>query len=56
MVCTGPFKFTSYDGATKLVLTRNDNYWDTAHKAHAKTFTFVYAADNSALVNGLTSG
>jgi peptide/nickel transport system substrate-binding protein len=56
VVCTGPFKFTSYDGSTKLVLTRNDSYWDTAHKAHAKTFTFVYAVDNSALVNGLSSG
>jgi peptide/nickel transport system substrate-binding protein len=56
VVCTGPFTFTSYDGSTKLVLTRNDHYWDTAHRAHAKTFTFVYAADNSALVNGLTSG
>ena len=56
VVCTGPYKFTSYDGSTKLVLTRNDDYWDTAHKAHAKTFNFVYAADNSALVNGLTSG
>jgi len=56
VVCTGPFKFTSYDGSTKLVLTRNDGYWDTARKAHAKTFTFVYAVDNSALVNGLTSG
>jgi peptide/nickel transport system substrate-binding protein len=56
VVCTGPFTFTSYDGSTKLVLTRNDRYWDAAHKAKAKTFTFVYAADNSALVNGLTSG
>jgi peptide/nickel transport system substrate-binding protein len=56
VVCTGPFKFASYDGSTKLVLTRNDTYWDTAHKAHAKTLTFVYAADNSALASGLTSG
>ncbi|WP_158647257.1 ABC transporter substrate-binding protein [Actinoplanes sp. ATCC 53533] len=56
VVCTGPFKFTSYDGSTRLVLTRNDDYWDTARKARAKTFTFVYATDNSALVNGLMSG
>lgn len=56
VVCTGPFTFTSYDGSTKLVLTRNDRYWDPAHRAHAKTFTFRYAVDNSALVNGLTSG
>jgi peptide/nickel transport system substrate-binding protein len=56
VICTGPYTFTSYDGSTRLVLTRNDTYWDTARRAHAKTFTFVYAADNSALVNGLVSG
>ncbi|HEY6798633.1 MAG TPA: ABC transporter substrate-binding protein, partial [Kineosporiaceae bacterium] len=51
-----PYTVSSYDGSTKLVLTRNETYWDTTHKAHAKTFTFVYAPDNTALVNGLTSG
>ena len=56
VVCTGPFELTSYDGSSKLVLTRNDNYWDTAHKAHAKTFTFVYTSDPSALANALKSG
>lgn len=56
VVCTGPFKFTSYDGTSKLVLTRNDDYWDTAHKALAATFNFVYTPDPSALSNGLKSG
>ncbi len=56
VVCTGPYRFTSYDGSTKLVLTRNDRYWDSVRKAHATTFTFVFAPDNNALVNGLTSG
>lgn len=56
VVCTGPYRFTSYDGSSKLVLTRNDGYWDATRKARAKTFTFVFPADNSALVNGLLSG
>ncbi len=55
-MCTGPFKFTSYDGTSKLVLTKNEKYWDQDNAAHASTFTFVYPADPSALANGLTSG
>lgn len=54
--CTGPFTFGSYDGTSKLVLDRNESYWDTAHRAHAKTFTFVYPTDPSALATGLSSG
>ncbi len=56
VMCTGPYEFGSYDGSTKLVLTKNDDYWDKAHAAHASTFTFVYPADPSALANGLLSG
>ncbi|MFJ9008556.1 ABC transporter substrate-binding protein [Streptomyces canus] len=56
VMCTGPFKFTSYDGSSKLVMTRNLNYWDAGHAALARTFTFEFPADSSALVNGLKSG
>jgi peptide/nickel transport system substrate-binding protein len=56
VMCTGPFTFTSYDGTSKLVITRNDNYWDKPHRAKAKSFTFVFPTDPSALANGLKSG
>ncbi|HRI98482.1 MAG TPA: ABC transporter substrate-binding protein, partial [Nocardioides sp.] len=56
VMCTGPFQFTSYDGTSKLVMTRYDGYWDAENAAHAGTFTFVYPADPAALANGLTSG
>lgn len=54
--CTGPFTLGSYDGTSKLVLNSNENYWDPAHRAHAKTFTFVFPTDPSALATGLSSG
>jgi len=56
VVCTGPFKFGSYDGTSKLVLLRNDGYWDAAHKAKAARFTFVFPVDPTAIANGFTSG
>lgn len=56
VMCTGPYKFTSYDGTSTLVMTKNANYWDPSRAAHANTFTFVYPADPTALANGLTSG
>lgn len=56
VMCTGPYAFGSYDGTTKLVLTRNEHYWDKARAAKAKTFTFLYTADTSALANALKSG
>lgn len=56
VMCTGPYEFSSYDGTSKLVMTRNENYWNPAAQAHAKTFTFVYPSDPSAIANGLMSG
>jgi peptide/nickel transport system substrate-binding protein len=38
------------------VLTRNDDYWDSAHKAKAARFTFLFPVDPSAIANGFTSG
>ena len=56
VMCTGPFEFGSYDGTSKLVMTRNENYWDPAHRAHVKTLTFEFPADPGALANALASG
>ena len=56
VMCTGPFSFASYDGTSKLVLTRNEHYWDPAHRAHVKTLTFAFPADPGALANALASG
>jgi peptide/nickel transport system substrate-binding protein len=56
VMCTGPFAFESYDGTSTLVMTRNEHYWDTAHRAHVKKLTFEFPADPAALANALMSG
>lgn len=56
VMCTGPYEMTSFDGTNKLVLTRNENYWNEEDAALTKTVNFVFPADPSALANGLTSG
>jgi peptide/nickel transport system substrate-binding protein len=56
VMCTGPFSFTSYDGTSTLVMTKNPDYWNADGAAHASTFTFVYPTDPAALANGLQSG
>ncbi|SMD25495.1 ABC transporter substrate-binding protein [Kibdelosporangium aridum] len=56
VMCTGPFAFDSYDGTSRLTLKRNDRYWDTANRAHAARFTFVFPSDLGALTNSLASG
>jgi len=37
---TGPYKFVRWDTGTKLVLERNDDYWDTAHPRYPKRLVF----------------
>lgn len=56
VMCTGPFSYGSFDGTSKLVITKNPSYWNTANAAHASSFTFLYPSDPSALANALTSG
>jgi peptide/nickel transport system substrate-binding protein len=54
VLCAGPYKVDSFDGATKLVLSRNDNYWDA--KPFAKSVTFLFPSDPNALANAISSG
>lgn len=56
MMGTGPFKMVSYDPNTKLVLQRNENYWDKAHAAKVANLTIRYMPEQSAQIAGLTSG
>jgi peptide/nickel transport system substrate-binding protein len=54
VLCAGPYKVDSFDGSTKLVLSRNDHYWDA--KPHAQSVTFLFPADANALANAISSG
>jgi peptide/nickel transport system substrate-binding protein len=37
---TGPYKFVRWDTGTKIVLERNDDYWDTAHPRYPKRLVY----------------
>ncbi|CAB4935994.1 unannotated protein [freshwater metagenome] len=56
VMCTGPFSLSDWQSGSKIVLARNEGYWDTARKAKAKSFTFVVFNDESALTSALKAG
>ena len=54
--CTGPFSFTGWESGESITLTRYDDYWDDALKAHSGEVRFVFMGDSTARVNALKSG
>ena len=55
-MCSGPFKLRSVDAGSEHTLSRNDNYWNPAFKAHAATVTLQFVNHSTALAQGLVSG
>lgn len=56
LMCSGPFNIASSDPSSKIVLKRNDSYWNTKLRAHAKTVTINYLQDGSIASAALQSG
>ncbi|GAA2656932.1 ABC transporter substrate-binding protein [Paractinoplanes durhamensis] len=56
VMCTGPFQFGSWQTGQKIELKRYDGYWDTAGKAKAATFDFVFVTDDSTITSALLAG
>ncbi|MGW0994524.1 ABC transporter substrate-binding protein [Streptomyces sp. NPDC002520] len=56
VMCTGPFRFAGWTPGNSLRLTRNDHYWDPAHKALSRKLVFKFIADETTAVNALRSG
>ena len=54
--CTGPFELAEWKSGESITLTRYDDYWDEALRAHAAEVNFVFMADSTARVNALKSG
>lgn len=55
-MCTGPLRFVKWNSGDSIVLARNTTYWNTAHRAHANTFTFRFVNDPNTVVNAMLSG
>lgn len=56
VMCTGPFRFASWEPGRDLVIERNDAYWDDALRPKAERVEFSFIADESTAVNALRSG
>lgn len=55
IIGSGPYKFVSYDIHQKVVLEKNDEYWNDARKGKIKTVEFYVMTNESATLSALTS-
>ncbi|MHB1570888.1 MAG: ABC transporter substrate-binding protein [Solirubrobacteraceae bacterium] len=56
LMCTGPYKFVSWNGTTSAVMTANPNYWNKAMEPKVKTITFQWPTDAGQIASGYQSG
>jgi peptide/nickel transport system substrate-binding protein len=56
VMCTGPYKLTSWDGVNSLVMTRNPNYWNKALTPKTDKFTFVWPQDPGQVGSAFQTG
>jgi peptide/nickel transport system substrate-binding protein len=56
VMCSGPYTIASFDGTNTMVLKANPDYWDATQRPLAKTVTFRFLSDPSAISNALNSG
>ncbi|GIM92183.1 ABC transporter substrate-binding protein [Paractinoplanes toevensis] len=56
LMCTGPFRLGTWQTGQKIELKRYDGYWDSARKAKAATFDFVFITDDSTITSALLAG
>ncbi|MFE1168367.1 ABC transporter substrate-binding protein [Nocardiopsis sp. NPDC058789] len=53
--CTGPYQLTEWSSGSRVVLERDDAYWNTDRAAHVRRVEFRWAVEN-AVVNTLNTG
>ncbi|MFF5359668.1 ABC transporter substrate-binding protein [Streptomyces scabiei] len=56
LMCSGPFRLKQWNPGSGIELERNDAYWNSEYKAHAKTATLKFLTDSTALTQALVSG
>ncbi len=56
IVGTGPFKLVEFVRDQKIVLERNDNYWDPTYKPKVKRIVIMFYETSTALKQALDSG
>ncbi|MEU9194624.1 ABC transporter substrate-binding protein [Streptomyces hundungensis] len=56
LMCTGPFRLSSWKSGNGITLERNDAYWDTKLEPKAKRIEFQFVTNNNTLTSALLSG
>ncbi|MEU0271843.1 ABC transporter substrate-binding protein [Streptomyces sp. NPDC006307] len=56
LMCTGPFRLTSWKSGESITAVRNGDYWDAALLPKAEKLTFRFITDSSTLTSALLSG
>ncbi|MEU2232208.1 ABC transporter substrate-binding protein [Streptomyces vietnamensis] len=56
LMCTGPYKFDSWNSGSGITIERNAAYWNPALKPRAKEIHFTFIADDTALAQALDAG
>ncbi|MEU3463997.1 ABC transporter substrate-binding protein [Streptomyces sp. NPDC006733] len=56
LMCTGPFKVSSWKSGDSIALQRNDAYWDPALKPKAQRIDFTFITNSNTLTSALLSG
>jgi len=56
VMCTGPFKFTSWAKGDNITLTKYDGYWDKTRAPKVTTLVFKFLTDEASVTNALLSG
>lgn len=56
VMCTGPFKFSSWTKGDNITLVRNDNYWDPTRKPKTKKLVFKFITDEASATNAMLAG
>ncbi len=56
IVGTGPYKFGSWQQGQQVVITKNDQYWNTARKPSVTQITFKVVASETTVVESMVNG
>lgn len=56
LMCSGPFKLDDWKVGSEIRISRNDDYWNAERRPFAKSVTFSFVTDGTALAQALKSG
>jgi peptide/nickel transport system substrate-binding protein len=56
IVCAGPYKVGTWKAGAELSVVRNEDYWDSEHKAKVAEIDFKGVPDEASLTTGFVTG